>query len=574
MFEHATAAPPDPNIIADQEARIIPADLILPPPALLWEWLSYIYQTTGEWWRPPTVNNTTRPALEPRPAPVVSVKEYQSYSRSSQPAPFPAKKTKSPSATSLSGRTGFDYRASQYYEAAGRLLEQAASRHISDENFADCRLVLALLIAWSHFPLFEGLEVNGAGWMALSFSRGACELTMRASAFKSSLEALEAAGLLQLANLSEGLINGATLAELHRRRANLEGEAASLFNSHFFQKNTTLYILTHGSATALPEFKPFGERLAGMGKTSEPVAVPDPKQERLAGSFQKASCKNESKNENDEISFIYSKAENETIQTPVTGRFSTPDRLESVLESLSNQQQSIYRFITQEASFEGFCRQDDRRETLDDWEGLKFASSGRYTLEQVVTRYRQVKEVWESRGSCHNPLALLHWTLTNDVDPRRGKTKASKAPASAKPANSLPPTRRPSYETPRARPQLSYQKRMFSPTELPSHTEAGEVLPVAESLKIFEPSRELKEPGVLWKVIYEDLTGRFQLSPANLALLQDATLRFREENPGQVEVVLRSIWEERQLDSSTRHLVKLALRQRLGPGLEVIFISK
>lgn len=575
MFEHAKAAPPDTNIIADQEARIIPADLILPPPALLWEWLSYIYQTTGEWWRPPTAYNTTRTVPEAKKAPVVSVKQYQDYSRSLQPAAFPTKKTKSPSATtkSLSGRTGFDYQSSEYYEEAARLLEQSAySIHISAENYENCRLVLALIIAWSRFSLFENLPVNGADWMALSFSKGACELKMRASAFKGCLEALEAAGLVQLVNLSEGLVSGATLAEVQRRRINLTGEAASLFNSHFFQKNTTLYILTVSSETALPEFKPFGERLAETGKTSEPVVLIETTSESLAGSFQKDSCKNESNNENEDISF--SEAKNENKRVAHNKRFSTPDRIETGIQSLSSQQQSIYRFITEEARFEGFCRVDDGRETLDDWEGLKFAGSNRYTLDQVVTRYQQVKEVWESKESCNNPLALLHWTLTNDVDPRRGKVKASRAIVSAKPAVSQPATRRPSYEAPKARPQLSFQKRMFTPKELTSHNEVEEVLPVTESLKIFEPVTELRDPHALWKVIYEDLTGRFQLSSTKMPLLQDATLRFIEGDFGQVEVVLRSIWEERQLDSSTRHLIKLALRQRLGPGLEVTFISK
>src|SRR5206468_5912863 len=97
---------------------------------------------------------------------------------------------------------------------------------------------------------------------------------------------------------------------------------------------------------------------------------------------------------------------------------------------------------------------------------LKFASSGRYNLEQVTTRYQQVKEVWDSKEKCHNPLALLHWTLSNDVDPRRGKQKANKPAVNSKPAFSQPPTKRPSYEAPKTRPQLSLQKRMFSHNEL------------------------------------------------------------------------------------------------------------
>lgn len=573
MFEHAQVTPPNPNMITDQEARIIPDGLTLPPPALLWEWLSYIYQTTGEWWRPPVRNTPAKPASSLANAPVMSVKEFQSYSRSLQPAHIPTKPAKTLSPKALSGRTGFDYGASAYYEEAGRLLEQAASIHILDGIYAECRLVLSFIIAWTRFSLFADLPVDGMSWMAYSFSKAACELKMRASTFKTCLDALQAAGLLKPVNLSEGLVNYATLAELQRRRASLSGEAAALFNAHFFQKNTTLYLLPVALSTDLPEFKPFTEGLAGPGKTSEDVVSTKIGPESLSRPFQKAACKNESKNENEENYFS-----DDTNEATASGQdasktgFVAPGKLESVLESLNSQGQSIYRFISKEAHFEGYCRLSDGRETLDDWEALKFATSGRHTLEQVTARYFQVKEVWESQEKCNNPLALLHWALTNDVDPRRGKLRT--ASPGKKTVYSQPAAKSPSYETPRARPQLSYQKRMFSHNELANPRNFEEVLPAPESPKIFEPPFEIKEPEKVWKIVFEDLTGRFQLASSKLALLQDATLWFKTEDASQVEVVLRSIWEERQLDGSTRHLINLALRQRLGPGLEVSFSSK
>ncbi len=575
MFEHAQVTPSNTNIIADQEARVIPDGLTLPPPALLWEWLSYIYQTTGEWWRPPTVNNPARPAPKPESAPIVSVKEFQNYSRSLHSTAFPAKTAKTPSIKAAYGRTGFDYQASLYYKEAGRLLEQTTLFNRAPGNYAECRLVLACIIAWSRFSLFEGLPVEGASWMALSFSKAACELKMRASTFKSCLETLEAAGLLKLGNLSEGLLSFPTLAELQRRRASLSGAAATLFNAHFFQKNTALYLLKVAPDLSLPGFNPFTERLAGPGKTSETVSDSETGLESLSRSFQKAACNYESNNENDEISFF--EAGTEVITNKVGGSeaaFSAQNKLELLLESLSNQQLSIYTFITQEASFGGYCRLEDRRETLDDWEALKFAGSDRYTLEQVKARYNQVKEVWESKEKCHNPLALLHWTLTNDVDPRRSKIKAPKPASNSKAVFSQPAAKQPSSsQASKVRPQLSFQKRMFPHHEPALGNASGEVLPTLESPKIFEPAVEVKEPEKLWKIIFEDLTGRFQLSPAKLALLEDATLRFRADAASQVEVVLRSIWEERQLDGSTRHLIKLALRQRIGPGFEVTFLS-
>jgi hypothetical protein len=57
-------------------------------------------------------------------------------------------------------------------------------------------------------------------------------------------------------------------------------------------------------------------------------------------------------------------------------------------------------------------------------------------------------------------------------------------------------------------------------------------------------------------------------------MLSDSSLTFKTENSRCLEVVLRSIWEERQLDTLTRNLINLAVRQKLGPGIEVSYTSK
>lgn len=45
MFEYAETMQPNPEQAAyAHQGRAIPENLTLPPPALLWEWLSYIYQ--------------------------------------------------------------------------------------------------------------------------------------------------------------------------------------------------------------------------------------------------------------------------------------------------------------------------------------------------------------------------------------------------------------------------------------------------------------------------------------------------------------------------------------------------
>lgn len=579
MFEHATLAPSDTDTVTGPSHRVIPSDLALPPPALLWEWLSYIYQTTGEWWRPPVkpANPTAKPLSNaPKPGAPFSIKDFQNYSR--QTPIFPEKSSKSPSITNTVTRTGFDYRASRYFEEAVRLIGQAAGL----ENESDCRLVLSFIIAWSRFPLFENLPANGANWMALSFGRGACELKMRASKFKTCLDELEKAGLVRLAGLSEGLLSASDLDELQTRRTNLTGEAAKFWNAHFFQKHTTLYLLAVTPDASLPTFNPFVETLAATGKTSEVVLNTSTKPARLAGSFPFDSCKNESNKNNDDDDEIDNLKANEAGVSEIAGtvgEFNKPDKLNSLLERLNIQEQSIYEFITAEAHFEGYSRLEDKRETLDPREALKFATSGRYTLEQVRTRYEQVREVWVSRSGCHNPLALLHWTLTQDIDPRRSNSKNYKQTTNS-PAFSKPVNGRTAYEIARgtaknyARPQLSFQKRMFPHTQPDLSSPAGEAIDFNQSSPaIFAQPAETREPEKLWKVICEDLAGRFQLNPLKQALLKDSALHFKTDDNSRVEIVLRSIWEERQLDGLTRNVINLALRQRLGPGLEVTFLS-
>jgi hypothetical protein len=102
--------------------------------------------------------------------------------------------------------------------------------------------------------------------------------------------------------------------------------------------------------------------------------------------------------------------------------------------------------------------------------------------------------------------------------------------------------------------------------------EEGEQKIILDSKEIQPAFQE--DPARLWAAICEDLMGRFHLSPAGQALLSGSSLNIKAENGRCLEVVLRSIWEERQLDALTRNLIKLAIRQRLGPGFDVTYTSK
>jgi hypothetical protein len=628
MFEYAETMQPNPEQAAyAHQGRAIPENLTLPPPALLWEWLSYIYQTTGEWWRPPV--KVKAPAAGPaRNNPVFSVDDFQEYLKQSNPTARPGASGTTRSAAGVAGvhnytnlkalpsraemnpkasldraalaKTGFNYRASCYFEEAGRLLEQAAATGTRVTDPENCRSALALIIAWSRFSLFMTTRIGGAGWMALSFSRCASELTMRASKFKSCLDELETAGIIQLCRLAESPLSAADLEGLQKGRTNLTGLAARFWNAHFFQKHTTLYLLKAETSLSLPEFNPFRETLNRLGKTSAAETG-------LSGSFPLV-CINESNNEMDEKNNkrahkYYS--HKEAAAGPVEAVSSLdlparPGKLESLIANLTLEEKAIYDFLSVEARFEGFYRLEDHRETLDCWEALKFATTGKYTLDQVKARYTQVTQAWESKNGCKNPLALLHWSLTRDTDPVIHTSPYSTKPAgrvqTASPFSPRKFTAQPGHQRKSPTWRKSYPQAVQAQAKQPVTPRVRVVLPDEATLDYSEtpaapldspeapPSAvEVAEPGQFWADMCENLAGRFHLSSAGQNLLKDSKLKFHpnnstqgnniQENNSQVEIILRSIWEERQLDTPTRNIISLALRQKLGPGLDVTFSS-
>ncbi len=105
----------------------------------------------------------------------------------------------------------------------------------------------------------------------------------------------------------------------------------------------------------------------------------------------------------------------------------------------------------------------------------------------------------------------------------------------------------------------------------------GRDLRLRESLSVLSPqSSVLPSPAPdphLWERVLEDLEGRYRLGTA-LALLEGSELLI-EESEGQrrVQVLLKSLWQERELGMAARSAIGMALRQRLGPGYSITFGS-
>lgn len=99
---------------------------------------------------------------------------------------------------------------------------------------------------------------------------------------------------------------------------------------------------------------------------------------------------------------------------------------------------------------------------------------------------------------------------------------------------------------------------------------------------------DVSDPA-FWEEVKEiDLAGRFRVSKQELELLSGSRLSFTPatgspenaddkgeevDTAPQLFVILRSIFEESRLGLTTRSIIQIALRQRLGPGYQLVFSS-
>ncbi|HEX2909941.1 MAG TPA: hypothetical protein VH186_03980, partial [Chloroflexia bacterium] len=88
----------------------------------------------------------------------------------------------------------------------------------------------------------------------------------------------------------------------------------------------------------------------------------------------------------------------------------------------------------------------------------------------------------------------------------------------------------------------------------------------------------LQDSVTIWQDILDyDLAGRFKLSRSELDLLIGSRLELNVDvaqgSEKQLRVLLRSAFEENQLGLTTRNVIQLAIRQKLGPGYMLSFTS-
>lgn len=285
------------------------------------------------------------------------------------------------------------------------------------------------------------------------------------------------------------------------------------------------------------------------------------------------------------------------------------DYMLMVAEGLTPEQKTKFEFLNNQATFKGYCRKDGRA-TLDTPEALKFALKSHISFEQLTNRYNQVNEMWIN-GLCRkNPIGLLHWAIQNDCDPRGLDdliTEVTLKPELYQAEGPLASL----YSGRRNNVRSTFSKQsngQFSRRRTVNGKASSQKFPIAAKFaQVDQPQEEGENDAdqstndqakdiqnkyngayqsennvqTLWEeVVGSDLAGRFALDKGKLNLLTGAYLEViadaatsNEEKQTTIVVKLRSIVEEAQLDMATQNIVRLAFRQRFGPGYNLIFTS-
>jgi hypothetical protein len=172
-------------------------------------------------------------------------------------------------------KTGYPYRYSPYFKVAERLIQSQTTSVISADMLADCKLVLALIIAWCNYQLFksEGSSRQGE-WMTLSRVKMARELGKQDQRIGECLNELALIGLIRygLAGEEFGVISAEEFDWLVydcKYLPRLQGSvAADWWGARSCQKKRTLfYRLLVKPEEILPLFDPFGSG-GSAGSTS------------------------------------------------------------------------------------------------------------------------------------------------------------------------------------------------------------------------------------------------------------------------------------------------------------------
>jgi hypothetical protein len=539
------------KISSENVAKVPPPSqkFVVPPPNVLWAWLSYVYEQTGEWLMPPVELPAVLPAAPAKETALAAKQPVETDPTLAYQMPFPtmlpfaataknaSKRVNAPSKETV---TGFDYVNSVYYTEAIRLIEKYRNEQLSADIISDCVRVLTLIIAWSSHPLFRD-TLFGKTVMALSFSRCARELHLRAVRFKESIEKLERTGIIATGTVGEGIISPVELQALQQAVKEPVGEVSNYWQTRSFQNKTIFYKLAITESLSLPVFEPGTTcnvltetgNTTGNSKAVRKVFPPAKNiSETLAKSFPNTldSC----------IEYY----DDESRQTPGNIKADKTNEVRYTPE-----QQAKYDFLSQRASFPGYVTAQGQS-VLDVRQIHKFALDTNLQLDIIEQRYKQVLAMWLA-GKCHsNPLGLLHWCLSHNTAPQ-----TDRSPKLPKPERSLSASRSP--RKPSKKSLSGWQKALnLSPEN------------IGHELKTM-PDVHHDFAAIWQQVRQDDLPTRFNLGRFEQDLLANSTLRSSADN--QLAIVLNSSLELRLLNEANRNVIRIALRQKLGGNYSFAF---
>jgi hypothetical protein len=324
----------------------------------------------------------------------------------------------------------FDYAASEYFTEAESLVKTSIRPELASEF--RCVLVMAFILAWCNFSLFRK---RGGAYMALSALKASRELGIGLNQFRAAITALQGAKLIQVGTVETQVIPRNEFEKLKYDAGLLPPEqgGGKFWAARSIQEKTFIYRLQVIPASDLSEFNPFSagrnhlgslnstelndwNHLGSHKSTSESLdnylgslnstKEVNPSDSNQAGDI---SCINVI-NDHDDDGNARKISEKENSIKAIPG-------LDELVKRLGQEKKPKYDFLTTEAQFEGFATEDGQT-TLDPSEAYKFAIRKKLTLAKIKERHAQVNEMWQAGQVKKSPLALLHYSLKRDKDPR------------------------------------------------------------------------------------------------------------------------------------------------------------
>ncbi|MEI6590334.1 MAG: hypothetical protein WCO38_10370 [Verrucomicrobiota bacterium] len=265
-----------------EEFVITTSGMVLPPAKKFWETNSKYFLLTGIWPElpdllelNPSFANNPNPANNNSPSTSTPLTPQQlesliSTSTTCQPYQMPLPKMlpyflrvaeeKPEGRLRAKSRIAerYNYDKSPYYTEALRLIGESRRKDLSP----NCQKVLALIIAWTQFDLFNGIGGRHGEFMTLSTRRLAKEINMSPELFRDCIGDLEGAGIILPGKIGEiEVITAEEWKQLKSDVANLSTELGGgekgFWNPKSVQRKNWIYKLKVTCSEDLPKFNPF-----------------------------------------------------------------------------------------------------------------------------------------------------------------------------------------------------------------------------------------------------------------------------------------------------------------------------